>query len=301
LAAAALVAAALPILALSTSSAILAFALFVFGAGIGAMDCVMNVQAVIVERASGKTMMSGFHSLFSVGGLVGASAMTLLLSSGASPWLSALAIAGIIVGAMLTAAPSLLPYGATGEGPMFIVPHGAVLLIGALCFILFLAEGAVLDWSAVFLTQSRNVDPGVAGFAYTSFALAMMIGRLTGDALVDRFGSKLVFTVGPLCASAGLLFATISPWSFSPIIGFGLVGIGCANVVPILFSAVGRQKDMPAHVAIPAITTIGYAGVLAGPAGIGLVAQWWGLSVAFILVAGLLVAVAAGGHRALRV
>ena len=298
--ASALMVVALPVLALSSSVWVLSVALFLFGAGVGAMDCVMNVQAIIVERASGRAMMSGFHGLFSVGGFAGAGAMTLLLSAGAAPWLAALCVVGLVAAAMCAALPHFLAYGAQGEGRAFAIPRGVVLVIGVLCFIAFLAEGAMLDWSAVFLTSVRNVDPAIAGLGYAAFASAMTAIRLTGDAIVNRVGARLVLFVGPLCASFGLLLVALVPTPWVAIIGFGLVGVGCANVVPVLFSAIGRQKTLPEHIAVPAVTTLGYAGILAGPAVIGFAAQLTGLSLALIFVAVLLAGVAAGG-RALRI
>ncbi|HET6390194.1 MFS transporter [Hyphomicrobium sp.] len=295
-----LVISALPVLSLASSLPLLALALFVCGVGLGTLDCVMNIQAIIVERASGRAMMSGFHGLFSLGGLAGAGLMTLLLSSGLAPFSAVMFIVSLTVAAMAMAAPYLLPYGAEGDGAAFAIPHGVVLLIGLLCFVVFMTEGSVLDWSAVFLTSIRNVDPSLGGLAYAAFSLTMTICRLTGDAVVERVGRARMLLAGPLCAAIGLFVVTLVPSSWGTVIGFGLVGVGCANVVPILFTAIGRQKAMPEHVAVPAVTMIGYLGILAGPAAIGFIAHAVGLLTAFILIAVLLLAVAAGG-RFLRV
>lgn len=286
----------LPVLALTSFVPLLVAMLFIFGSGTGALDCVMNVQAIIVERASGRAMMSGFHGLFSVGGLAGVGVMTLLLSSGASPFAAAMTVSAVAVLTMAPAAPHLLPYGAEGDGPAFAIPHGVVLLIALLCFVMFLAEGAVLDWSAVFMTENRNVDPSMGGAGYAAFALTMTIGRLTGDAVVERAGRKAVLLAGPLCAAIGLLIVTLVPSAWGAIIGFGLVGIGSANVVPIFFTAIGRQTTMPEHIAVPAVTMIGYVGILTGPAAIGFVAQAVGLPMAFAAVAILVIGVAVGGR-----
>ncbi|CAA2137957.1 MFS transporter [Hyphomicrobium sp. ghe19] len=286
----------LPVLALTSSVPLLVAMLFIFGSGTGALDCVMNVQAIIVERASGRAMMSGFHGLFSVGGLAGVGVMTLLLSSGASPFAAAMTASAVAILTMAPAAPYLLPYGAEGGGPAFAIPHGVVLLIALLCFVMFLAEGAVLDWSAVFMTENRNVDPSMGGAGYAAFALTMTIGRLTGDAVVERAGRKAVLLAGPLCAAIGLLIVTLVPSAWGAIIGFGLVGIGSANVVPIFFTAIGRQTTMPEHIAVPAVTMIGYVGILTGPAAIGFIAQAIGLPMAFAAVAILVIGVAVGGR-----
>jgi predicted MFS family arabinose efflux permease len=290
----------LPLLATASAMPILFITLFVFGAGVGSADCVTNIQAVIVERASGRTLMSGFHGLFSVGGIVGAGGVAAFLSLGAAPLTAILCVIIAIIVAMIFAAPNLLPYGSQGDGPAFAVPHGVVLFIAVLCFIVFLAEGAVLDWSAVFLTSVHRADPAYAGLGYAAFATTMTIGRLAGDMIVRRAGSTDIIIYGGLCAAAGFAIATFgSAWE-AGLVGYALVGAGCANIAPILYTAVGRQTLMPEHLAVPAISTIGYAGILAGPAVIGFVAHGSSLSTAFLMVAALLVGVAGSG-RFLRV
>src|SRR5207253_9797481 len=138
--------------------------------------------------------------------------------------------------------------------------------IGSLCFIVFLAEGAVLDWSAVFLTSERNFGAAYAGLGYAAFALTMTAGRLTGDAIVYRLGATRVIVFGGLTAATGLLLATLAPAWEAALMGYALVGAGCSNIVPVLYTAVGKQNVMPESIAVPAITTLGYAGILAGPA-----------------------------------
>ena len=286
---------ALPLLATMTSLPWLVAALFLFGAGLGTVDSTVNLQAVIVERASGKTMMSGFHGMFSLGGIIGAAGVSALLGLGLSPLGATLVVNGVLLVALFKAAPHLLPYGSESSGPAFAIPHGVVLFIGILCFIVFLAEGAVLDWSAVFLTTERAVDTAYAGLGYAAFALTMTVGRLTGDSVVHRLGAKRVIIYGGLIAAAGFLLATLAPMWQAALLGYALVGAGCSNIVPVLYTAVGKQTLMPEAIAVPAITTIGYAGILAGPALIGFVAHGSSLSIAFGLIAISLVAVAASG------
>lgn len=295
--AALVMAAALPFLATLSALPLLVATLMLFGAGIGTMDVTMNIQAIIVERASGRSMMSGFHGLFSLGGIAGAGGMAALLSAGASPLAAALCVSLCILAALAVSAKHLLPYGARNEGPAFAVPHGIVLLLGALAFVLFLAEGAILDWSAVFLTSVRNMDASYAGLGYAAFSATMTAGRLAGDRIVDRLGQKRVVLVGGLCAAFGFVVATVVPFWEATLLGYALVGVGCANIVPVLFSAVGRQDVMPENVAVPAITTLGYAGILAGPAGIGFVAHLTSLPTAFLILAAMLVAVSLSSRR----
>jgi predicted MFS family arabinose efflux permease len=286
----------LPLLATTSSRCLLVATLFSFGAGMGSLDCVANIQAVIVERASKRPMMSGFHGLFSVGGIVGAGGVSVLLSMGASPLVATLCVATGILGVLVKAAPHLLPYGGEGDGSVFAIPHGVVLFIGILCFILFLTEAAVLDWSAVFLTSTRGVEPSYAGLGYAAFAGTMTAGRLTGDAIVQRIGGAHVVVIGSFVAAVGLAFATLVPTWEAGLLGFALVGAGCSNIVPVLYTAVGRQNVVPEHVAVPAISTLGYAGILVGPAIIGFLAHVSSLPVALLAVAMLLLGVAASGR-----
>ena len=271
----------------------LVIAVIIFGASMGMLDCAMNIQSVIVEKNSGQALQSGFHGLYSVGGILGAGAMTTLLTLGLHPLIAALCIVATVLGALYKAAPALLTYGTERGGPMFAVPRGIVLFLGALCFIVFLTEGAILDWSAVFLVSNRGLEPSIAGLGYASFAAAMTVGRLTGDAIVSKLGGVRVVALGGLCAAAGMIVSLgIDGWAAS-LIGYALVGAGCSNIVPVLFTAVGRQQRMPQAVAIPAVISMGYAGILIGPVFIGAVAHLSTLSFALGCVSVLLVFVSA--------
>ena len=241
-------------------------------------------------------MMSGFHGLFSLGGIAGAGGMALLLVAGAAPLEAALCVSLVMLAVLAASASHLLPYGSRAEGPAFAIPHGIVLFIGLLCFVLFLAEGAVLDWSAVFLSSIRHMARSYAGLGYAAFAATMTVGRLMGDRIVDALGPRRVVLAGALCAACGfVLTLVVGSWPLA-LLGFALVGVGCANIVPALFSAVGRQTVMPEPVAVPAITTLGYAGILAGPAGIGFIAHVSNLPAAFAVLAAMLVAVSLGSR-----
>ena len=285
----------LPFLATAPTPLLLAIALLLFGAAIGMLDVSMNIQAVIVEKEQSTPLMSGFHGLFSVGGFIGAGGMALMLSAGLSPLMACVSMTAVIVGALCVAAPHLLRASATAEreSPAFAVPHGAVILLGMVCFVVFLAEGATLNWGALLLTMSGGFTPDQGGLGYAVFAVAMTAGRLTGDRVIRRWGRKRVMALGGLCAAAGFFTATLAHASEIALVGFLLVGAGASNIVPILFTAAGRQRDMPPAAAISAVTTLGYAGILAGPALIGFVAHisslhraFGGLGCAMLLVAG---------------
>lgn len=258
----------------------LVLAVLLFGASMGMLDCAINIQFIIVEKNSGESLQSGFHGMYSVGGILGAGALTVLLSVGLDPLFSVLCIVASVMGALYKATPTLLTYGTEQDGPIFAMPKGIVFLLGTLCFIVFLTEGAMLDWSAVFLVSSREMEPNLAGLGYASFAATMTVGRLTGDAIVRKLGGARVVALGGVIAATGMMVSLgFDGWPAS-MIGYALLGIGCSNIVPVLFTAVGRQKRMPQRVAIPAVISMGYAGILIGPAVIGFVAHLSSLSLA---------------------
>ncbi|MEL1265542.1 MFS transporter [Pseudoxanthomonas putridarboris] len=294
----AIVCAVLPFLVLAGTSPGLAITLLVIGAGIGIFDVVMNIQAVIVERASRRAMMSGFHGMYSVGGIAGAGGVSGLIALGATPLSAVLAMAATAAVLLAGSLRALLPYGGEADHPAFALPRGRVLLIGAVCFSMFLAEGAVLDWSAVFLATVRHLDLATAGFGYVAFAITMTLGRLTGDRIVQALGRLRVVMFGALLAAAGFALAVLVPSWLAAMAGFALVGAGAANVVPVMFSAAGRQHSMPTHLAVAAVTTMGYAGVLLGPAALGFIAHASSLSIALGLLALLLAGVAMLARRA---
>lgn len=291
----------LPILALVPSLPVLAITLFVFGAGIGTVDCVSNIQAVIVERASGRTMMSGFYALYSLGGLVGAAFTTCMLAIGLAPFVGALLASLGILACAIYAYPNHLPYGsdsADENASTFYMPRGIVLILCLMAFTAFMAEGSALDWSAVFLTSVKSIDPAIAGLGFISFSFAMVIARLNGDLTVDVIGSTNVVMVSGALAALGMgLVALGNHWA-TALLGFAILGAGCANIVPVLFSAAGRQKVMPEAAAVTLLTTIGYSGILVGPAFVGFIAHATSLEIAFLILSALLIILAIAGKVA---
>ena len=288
-----LVAGSLPLLATVTSWPPMAVSLFAFGAGFGAFGVAANLQAVLVERASQRALMSGFHAMFSIGGLVGAGGLTSLLWTGLSPLQAATCASALVLGLLIAFGRHLLSEGGDMDAPMLAWPRGPVLVIGALCFAVFLAEGAMLDWSAVLMTSLHGVTPARAGFGYTAFAVAMAAGRLCGDRLVRMLGGVRIVAVGGCLAATGLAIAVLAPSGLLALLGFALVGLGSSNIVPVLYTSVGWQSAMPANLAVAAVSTMGFSGILTGPALIGFAAEVTSLPVAFLGVAGMLLGVAA--------
>nr|WP_075181087.1 MFS transporter [Pantoea sp. 1.19] len=274
----------LPALVIADDPFSLATALFIFGAGIGAMDVVVNIHAVRVEKLAGRPIMSGFHALFSLGGIAGSGIVSLLLSYGLSPRLTvALLIAGVLM-LLLRTAGRLLRDPESSDSPLFVLPKGIVILLGLLCFIAYIMEGAMLDWSGILLTSENHVATQHAGIGYLLFACAMTAGRLSGDRLINAVGRFRVFLLSSLIATLGYGCVIAGGHLFIMLAGFFLIGSGLSNLVPILFTAAGRQQVMPGALAVAAISSIGYSGILLGPALIGAVAHLYSLAGAFMLV-----------------
>ncbi len=278
----------LPLLAIASSPATLALALFAFGAALGSIDVAMNIHAVEVERSAGRPLMSGFHALFSIGGFAGSALMTLLLSLQLGALTCTLICSVLMLIAMLVAWPRLLRSAKVQEGPLFVLPRGFVLLLALLGAITFLVEGAMLDWGALLVIGAGLVSEAQGGTGYIVFSIAMTAGRLGGDVVVARVGDRTTLFWGSLIAIAGFVVLLTAPVAAVAMAGFLLIGLGASNLVPVLFRRAATQTVMPTGLAVAAITTAGYAGILIGPAGVGFVARIGGLPTAFWLLAALM-------------
>jgi len=175
----------------------------------------------------------------------------------------------------------------------------AALFLGVLCFVVFLAEGAMLDWSALFLKEYRKVDASLAGSGYAAFSVAMATTRLFGDRLVAWLKSDRIVIFGSIIAAIGIFIAIGLPWLSGTLFGFFLIGFGAANIVPVFFSKAGNLKGLSSAMAISVISTFGYGGQLAGPALLGFIAQGFSLPAALGVVGVLLifVTIAYGIHK----
>ncbi|MBH2712863.1 MFS transporter [Serratia marcescens] len=274
----------LPSLVLTNEPFSLATSLFIFGASIGAMDVVVNIHAVRVEKLAERPIMSGFHALFSIGGITGSGIVSLLLSYGFTPLHTVgLLIAGVLL-LLLRTAGRLLPEAESNDAPLFVLPKGIVILLGFLCFIAYIMEGAMLDWSGILLISENHVTAQHAGIGYILFACAMTVGRLSGDHLIKGFGRFRIFLFSSLIATLGYTCVIVGGHLLIMLAGFSLIGCGLSNLVPILFTAAGRQQVMPGALAVAAISSIGYSGILLGPALIGTVGHIYSLAGAFMLV-----------------
>ncbi len=287
----ALLALALAGMALTDSIGWLGLALFCFGGSLGVIDVIMNIQAVLVETAVGRRLMSNFHGMYSLGAITGALVLTGLLSLGLAPEAGSFMMIGVIVAANLALARGYLPNRAPGGGLAFVRPTGLVMLVGLMCFVVYLAEGAVLDWSALYLTGEKGLEVARGGLGYAAFALMVTVARFAGAPLVNSLGTARVIAFGGMLAAFGIgLSLTAEHWALA-LVGYGLCGLGCANVSPVLISSLSRQDGMPVQLAVTVATTIGFAGVLAGPAMMGMVAHFSSLGMAFALLAVLLLGI----------
>ena len=297
-----LLAVLLPSLSLWTTPLMMAITLFLFGTAAGSLGVALNIQAVVVEKNSLKSLMSGFHGMASLGGLAGVLTITALLALSISAVMSAFAVSLLLVIIVFLSVPysikaventSLEASSKVKKSIRQRLPQPLIILIGIACFIIFMVEGAAMDWSGIYLTQQYGVNAAFAGLAYTFFAIAMTTGRFTGHYLIRYFGEKKLLTYSAICATLGLALVSIVPYWWLVLVGYTLVGTGCSNIVPIMFSRAGRQTVMPSAVALSCVSTMAYTGILVGPAFIGMVSELIGLSTVFMALSGLLLLIVA--------
>jgi predicted MFS family arabinose efflux permease len=266
----------LPLLALplfAPTPALLGLALVLFGAANGAMDVSMNAHGVAVERALGRPIMSSLHAGWSFGGLAGSGGVAIAVALGVEPriegviasavlWLAAIAITTRLGGASAHS-----EHGSSG----FAIPSRGVLLIGALCFLVMVTEGAMGDWSGIYLKHDLGAGASAAATGFAGFSLGMALARLAGDGLARRWGSGRLLSAGMGLVTAALAATLLIGEPAVAVVGFALIGVGIANAVPLLFSAAGRVP--PSGPSLAAVFTVGYTGFIVGPPLIGVLAD----------------------------
>ncbi|NML32683.1 MFS transporter [Paraburkholderia antibiotica] len=292
----------LPLPALAPGMLTLCVVLFALGASNGALDVSMNGHASAIETRWHAPIMSSFHAAWSAGGLLGAATGALLQKGGVGVVGGLLApdlfIAVLIMFAAVLALRDIGPRvtaTAGGSSSGFAWPDSGVMKLAMLAFLCMLVEGAVADWSAVYLRSTLSQEASVAAIGYSAFAFSMAACRIAGDASVRRFGSSKVVALGGLIALAGLTLVLSLPTVWTACVGFAMVGIGLANIVPVIFSAAGRSTATPA-IGVSMAATAGYAGFLIGPPLIGFGAGFLGLRIALcVLVMATLIVSLLGG------
>ncbi|MGW4438470.1 MFS transporter [Streptomyces sp. NPDC004596] len=267
----------------------LCLAMFAYGASAGMADVAMNALGVEVERLLGRSIMSGLHGMWSAGALVGSAAGTLAAHLGSDARLHFALAAAVLTVLGLVACSGVLDLQPTEDEeppPRFALPPRSALLIGAVGFCAVFAEGASLDWSAVFLRDRLDSSAGVAAACTTGFMLTMAVARIAGDAVVNRFGAVRTVRAGGVLAGLGGLLVVLAGHPAVAMAGFALMGLGIAVVVPLCFAAAGHAGPNPSQ-AIAGVATITYTSGLIAPGLIGGVAQATDLMVSFCVVTAL--------------
>ncbi|WP_436958932.1 MFS transporter [Streptomyces sp. SudanB182_2057] len=267
----------------------LCLALFVYGASSGMADVAMNALGVEVERLLGRSVMSGLHGMWSAGALVGSAAGTLAAHLGADArahFALASAVLTVLGCAVCAWVLDVQPAEDEEPPPRFALPPRSALLIGAVGFCAVFAEGATLDWSAVFLRDRLDGSAGLAASATTGSMLTMAVARIAGDAVVNRFGAVRTVRAGGALAVLGGLLIVLARHPASAMTGFALMGLGIAVVVPLCFAAAGHAGPNPSQ-AIAGVATVTYTSGLIAPSLIGGVAQATSLMVSFCVVTAL--------------
>jgi predicted MFS family arabinose efflux permease len=277
---------------LAPSTVLMAAALLFFGMSGAAMDVSMNSHGVLVEEHLGRRTISLFHALYSLGGVAGSAFTSAALSRGFGTRGVVLATTAALLATALAADRFLLPHTKASpheSRPHALRPHGRLLMLGVLAFSTMVSEGAVADWSGIFLRTIRGLGPGVVGYGFTAFSAAMVTGRLTGDRVVAYLGESQALRFGGLLGVAGLSTVLLCPQLPLTIAGFALLGLGLANASPVLYRAAGKIPGVPSGAGIATTVGIGYAGLLAGPPALGFVGHAAGISRIFTVMIGLCV------------
>jgi fucose permease len=277
-----------------------------FGGGMATLDVAMNAEASAVEAAIGRPIMSSLHGMFSIGGMAGAAGGGLLLSFGMAPTLhlALVAVLGTLV--LGWACPAVLPH-VPHEAHPNAPQHGAnrwrspaLWALGIVALIALVAEGAMYDWGTVYMRDVVHATPAFASAGYAAFSGAMAAGRFAGDAVRARFGAVQLVLVSATIACAGMVGALVLPFSLTALAGFALMGIGLANMMPVLFAAAMRVKGIHAAEGMAHVAGLAYCGLLFGPVMIGGVAQVTNLTIGLSVVALCAALVAIVGPRVLK-
>jgi MFS family permease len=256
-----------------------------FGATIGGMDVAMNAHGIAIEKALRQATMSLLHAAFSVGAMAGSligAALLRVMSESSHVFLAAALGLVLFLPATRFYLSSAADKGLSGEG--FVWPTRATIGLGLLCFLALMAEGAVVDWSGLMLRQRFPIDASTAALGFASFAAGMSFSRLLGDRLRMRLGAVRLLRRSTILMAASLVVALVVPSIAIAVIALAFAGIGIGNAAPVLFAGGGRLEPTAPGRGIAAVTTLGYAGFLAGPPLIGFAAELTGLPMALGLV-----------------
>lgn len=273
----------------------LAAVIFVAGAGFGTLDVSMNTEASQIELQTGRHLMSSFHALFSIGNIAGAFLIGKLVAYGgglevclasAGSVVIVLAVSTRGVSGVVANEPPLGTHPAAHGKSVLTGPQKALLgIFGTIGFLALLAEGGMMDWTAVYMVDTLGSSESQAAYAFAVFSGAMACGRLMGDSMTRRFGHvRLLRLGGAVCATSVALILVTANTQVT-LAALALCGLGVANMVPAVFASAGRVTERDPGKAIAIVTTMGYSGLLLGPALLGFLAQATHLRVSFGLIA----------------
>ena len=295
----------LPLIAWAPTPGILMVVFAIYGASTGIHGVAINALGVDVEQGYGRPILSGFHGLFSLGGLMGSLIAAGCLAGSIAPLPSLLGATVGIACLYLVAAPFLptitIHPGSTAPpgGKLSLLRRSSagnrLVVLGGFAFLGLMGEGSMGDWSAVYLDKSLHAAPAVAGLGYASYSLGMTSGRFAGDRLTRRLGDMGLLRLGASLAVVGLCLAVGVGRPIPAVFGFTLVGLGLANAVPILYRAASRTPGVEPVAGIALTSTVGYLGFLVGPPLIGLIAAQSTLGTALGVVAAAVAIIALGG------
>jgi fucose permease len=288
-------------LLLPSAYGLLLLLMLAYGTAAALFDVAINDEATVIEREAGRRLMSGFHGMFSLGGMAGAVAWTVLANAGASPTQHLAGAAGALLLVALVTSGFMLRQQRHGEpgGSPLSIPRGPLLLLGLLAAAGLIAEGAMYDWSVLYLRQERGAPHGTASLAYASFSAAMAAGRFAGDWVRAHVAPAALLRWSGTLGAIGMALALAGAHPWAALTGFALVGLGFANIVPVVFSAAGQVPGVaPAH-GIAAVSSVGYFGMMVGPPVIGFIAQDRSLSAGLLVVIAFAVLVSALARRAI--
>ncbi len=282
----------MPLLGNASSTFQLAIALFLFGFGGDMLNISMNVQAVNVEKIQQKSIMSSFHAVFSVGFMIGAALGGFIASENISVFnhLAFMGTTDLLLGIWVYGFLVKSDQHSDNAQPLFALPDRGLILLGIIAFCGMLSEGAMADWSTLYYKKVLNNTSGFATAGFTAFSIMMVVGRIFGDKIVNRFGLRKTLLIDCLIVFLGMFVALISMNPISVVIGFGITGLGLSTIVPLIYSEAGHSKTMSAGVALAAITTVGMGGFLLGPVLIGFISEFSSLRIALssLIILGLL-------------
>jgi MFS family permease len=260
----------------------LLLAMLMLGAGESVFDVAINAEGTTLETLSGRAVMSGFHGMFSLGAMGGAASAALMLRAGIPNLVQLSAVAGIVAVSILVSSRGMLASHPITEVAQahFAWPKGTLLLIGLLICFGMLAEGVMYNWSVLYVTQELHAPQERAALAYVAFAGAMAVMRFAGDSVRARVSERTMLLVGPAIAAVAMAIVLVAARPWVAMLGYALIGIGLATVVPILYNAATRIPGVSRAAAIASVSSIGYMGFMIGPPIVGSIAHATSLTVA---------------------